>query len=95
MRAMARAMAMLGRWQWQGGWRVTKRSRARVARAIETIMRVAGKEEGKGSKAMTRATRLAGERSATGMATVMKRAMATTTRLGGAWGGDDQLLPTK
>jgi hypothetical protein len=38
-----------------------KRARARAARAMMTAMRVAGKEEGKGSKA----TRVAGEPTAT------------------------------
>ncbi len=38
-----------------------KRARARVARAMMTTMRVAGKEEGKGGKATT----LGGEQTAT------------------------------
>jgi hypothetical protein len=41
---------------------VTNRTRARVARAMETMMRVAGDEEGKGGNAMVMATRVAGER---------------------------------
>ncbi len=55
---------------------MTKRARARAARVMATGMRVAGKEEGEGGKAMARATRVAGERTA--MAT--KRAMATKTK---------------
>ncbi len=41
-RLMAMAMATHGRWQWQKGWWVTKRARVRtrVARAMETMMRV-------------------------------------------------------
>jgi hypothetical protein len=50
-RAMASATVMLGRWQWQQGWRVTNRARARAARAMEMTMRVAGNKEGKGNKA--------------------------------------------
>jgi hypothetical protein len=38
-----------------------KRARARAARAMMTVMRVAGEEEGKGGKA----TRVAGEPTAT------------------------------
>ncbi len=48
----------------------------RVARAMATTMRVVGNKEGKGSKAMAMATRVASER----MAIAMKRAMATKTR---------------
>jgi hypothetical protein len=87
-RAMATATAMRERWQRQQGWKVTNRARARVARAIETMMRVAGDKEGKGSKAMVMATRVAGEQTA--MAT--KKAMVTKPRLGGAGGGNDQPL---
>ncbi len=49
-----------------------KQGMARAARAMETMMRVAGNEEGKGGKAMAMATRVAGER----MATATKKAMA-------------------
>ncbi len=67
---------------------MTKRARARVARAMEMTMRVADDEESKGGKAMARATRVAGEWTAT----AMKRVMATKTRLGGAGGCDDRPL---
>jgi hypothetical protein len=40
---------------------VPNRARARVARAMEMMMRVAGDEEGKGSKAIAMATRVAGK----------------------------------
>jgi hypothetical protein len=40
---------------------VTKRKRARAARVMAMAIRVAGNEEGKGDKAMTMATRIAGE----------------------------------
>ncbi len=46
---------------------MTKRVRARVARAMAMVMRVAGNEEGEGGKAMVMVTRVAGER--TGMLT--------------------------
>ncbi len=59
---------------------MTKRARARAARAMEMTMRVAGDKGAKGGKAMARVTRVAGKRMATAMAT--KRAMATKTRLG-------------
>ncbi len=59
---------------------MTKRVRARAARAMEATMRVAGNEEGKGSKAMLTATRVAGKWTVT----AMKRAMAKKTRFGGA-----------
>jgi hypothetical protein len=52
---------------------VIKRERVRAARENATAMRVAGVEEGKGGKAMTMATRVAGEQTA--MATM--RAMMT------------------
>ncbi len=68
---------------------MTNRARVRAARVMEMTMRVAGDKEGKGSKAMAMATRVAGER----MATATKRAMAMKTRLGGAGGGNDQPLP--
>jgi hypothetical protein len=51
-------------------------ARARVARAMAMVMRVAGNEEGKGSKAMAMATRVASERTAM----LTKIAMATKTR---------------
>ncbi len=86
------AIATHGQWQWQGGWRVTKRARERVARAMEMTMRVAGDNEGKGGKVILRVTRAAGKQMATAMAT--KRAMATKMRLGGAGGGNDQPLHT-
>ncbi len=69
---------------------MTKRARARAASAMETRMKVMGNKEGKGNKAMARATRVVGERTATAMAT--KRAMAMSTRLGGTGGGNDQPL---
>jgi hypothetical protein len=47
-----------------------------VARAIATVVRVAGNEEGEGGKAMAMATRVAGERTAM----LTKSAMATKTR---------------
>jgi hypothetical protein len=55
---------------------VTKRARERVARAITIEMRVVGKEENKGGKAMALATRVAGEWTAT----ATKRTMAMKTR---------------
>ncbi len=72
-----------------------KRVRARVARAMAMVMRVASKEEGKGGKAMAMATRVAGERTAM----LTKIAMATKTRevgdekgigRGGKSSGDDK-----
>jgi hypothetical protein len=89
-RAMLTAMATSGQWQWQQGWQMTKRARARVARATEMTMRVVGNKEGEDSTAMAMATRVAGKWTAT----VTKRAMVTKTRLEGAWGGDDQPLCT-
>ncbi len=58
---------------------MTKRERARVARATAKVMRVAGDEEGEDGKAMVMATRMAGKW------TVMarKRAMAMATRVAG------------
>jgi hypothetical protein len=53
-------------------------------------MRVAGKGEGKDSKAMAMATWVAGEL----MATVTKRAMVAMTILGGTGGGNDPPLCT-
>ncbi len=44
---------------------MTKRERARAARAMATAMRVAGDEEGEGDKAIAMATRIAGEWTAT------------------------------
>ncbi len=41
-RVMTLAMVTRGGWQWQQSWRVTNRARARAARAMETMMRVAG-----------------------------------------------------
>ncbi len=55
---------------------MTKMARARVAREMAMVMRVAGNEEGEGGKAMAMATRVAGERTAM----LMKIAMATKTR---------------
>ncbi len=54
---------------------MTKRERARAARAMATAMRVAGDEEGEGDTAM--ATRIAGEWTAP----ATKRAMVTATRV--------------
>jgi hypothetical protein len=50
-----------------------KRVRARVARAMAMVMKVAGNKEGEGGKAMAMATRVAGERTAK----LTKSAMAT------------------
>jgi hypothetical protein len=58
---------------------MTKRERARVARAMAMAMRVVGNEEGKGNKAMAMATRVAGKWTAT----VMKRPMVTAMRVAG------------
>jgi hypothetical protein len=57
------------------------RERARVAKVtvLGMAMRGAGKEEGKGGKAMAMATRMVGKR----MATATKRAMAMSTRVAG------------
>jgi hypothetical protein len=52
---------------------------------METMMRVVGDKEGKCSKTMVRATRVAGKRTAT----AMKRTMATKTRLEGSGSVDD------
>ncbi len=52
---------------------MTKTARARAARSMTMAMRVAGKDDGEGGKAMATVTRVVGER--IGMAT--KRAMAT------------------
>ncbi len=58
---------------------MTKRERARAARAMVKVMRVAGDEEGEDGKAMVMATRMAGKW------TVMarKRAMVMATRMAG------------
>jgi hypothetical protein len=58
---------------------VTKRERARAARAMVKVMRVAGDEEGEDGKAMAMATRMAGEWTVT----ARRRAMALTTRVAG------------
>jgi hypothetical protein len=42
-----------------------KRARVRVARVMAMAMRVAGDEEGKGTKVMVMATRVVGERTLT------------------------------
>ncbi len=58
---------------------MTKRERARAARAMVKVMRVVGDEEGEDGKAMAMATRMAGKW------TVMmrKRAMAMVARVVG------------
>ncbi len=56
-----------------------KRVRARVARAMAKVMRVAVDEEGKDGKAIAMATRMVGEWTVM----VRKRAMAMTTRVAG------------
>ncbi len=56
---------------------MTKRERARAARAMVMAMRVAGDKTGEGNKAMAMATRIAGEWTAT----VTKRVMVTATRV--------------
>jgi hypothetical protein len=56
-----------------------KIERARAARAMATAMRVAGDKEEEGNKAMTMATRIAGEWTATSR----KRAMVMATRVAG------------
>jgi hypothetical protein len=58
---------------------MTKRERARAARAMATAMRVAGNKEGKGDKAMATAIRIAGEWTET----ATKRVMVTATRVAG------------
>ncbi len=58
---------------------VTKSARVRVARAIATAIRVAGKEEGKCSKGNGIGNK-SGRQAA---AMVTKRAMATSTRVAG------------
>jgi hypothetical protein len=58
---------------------MTKRKRARAARVMATAMRVVGDEEGKSNKATARATRIAGEWTAT----ETKRAMVMATRVAG------------
>jgi hypothetical protein len=50
---------------------MTKRERARTARVMAMALRVVGNEEGKGNKAMTMATRIAGEWTATATKRVM------------------------
>jgi hypothetical protein len=56
---------------------MTKRERARVARAMAMGMRVAGDKKGKGNKAMVMATRIVGEWTAT----ATKRAIVMATRV--------------
>ncbi len=58
---------------------MTKRERARAARAMATAMRVAGDKEGESDKVMVMVTRIAGERTAT----MTKRAMVMATRVAG------------
>jgi hypothetical protein len=66
---------------------MTKRERARAARAMATAMRVVGNEEGKGNKAIAMATRIEGEWTATVtnrvMMMAMKRMMVTVTTVAG------------
>jgi hypothetical protein len=65
MRAMATAtaMAMAMTWEMMTAMRlvVIKRERARMARLMEKVMRVAGDEEGKDDKAMAMATGMVGK----------------------------------
>jgi hypothetical protein len=58
---------------------VTKRERARVARAMAKVMRVAGDEEGEDSKAMAMAKRMAGNWTVI----ARKRAMVMAMRVAG------------
>ncbi len=58
---------------------MTKRERAKAARAMAMAIRVAGSEKSEGNKAMAIATRIAGEWTAT----AMKRAMVTATSVAG------------
>ncbi len=58
---------------------MTKRERARAARAMAVAMRVVGKEEGEGGTAMALATRIAGRWTAT----ATKRVMVMATRVAG------------
>ncbi len=58
---------------------MTKGERARAVRAMTKVMRVAGDEEGEGSKAMVMATRMAGKWTAT----ATKRAMTMARRVAG------------
>jgi hypothetical protein len=51
-----------------------KRARARAARVMATVMRVAGDEGGKGGKVMAIATKIAGKWTATATMRVMVRA---------------------
>ncbi len=67
---------------------MTKRARTRAARGMKMMMRVAGNGEGEGGKAMAMAIRVVSKRTLT----VMKRAMVTKMRLGGAEGGNDRPL---
>jgi hypothetical protein len=71
--------------QQQGG-QVTKRVRARTARAMATAMRVVGDKEGKSSKGNGDGDQ--GGKQAT--ATATKRAMAMVTRVVGAHGQQQQ-----
>jgi hypothetical protein len=52
-----------------------KRARARAARAITMVMRVAGEKEGDSSKAMALAARVAGKQTATAVKGVMTMKM--------------------
>jgi hypothetical protein len=56
---------------------VTKRKRAKAARAIAKVMRVAGDEEGEDGKAMVMATRMAGKWTVTARKRAMAMEMAT------------------
>ncbi len=56
---------------------MTKRERARVSRAMATVMRVAGNKEGKGGKGDGDSNNGGGQVTAT----AMQRAMATVTRV--------------
>ncbi len=58
---------------------MTKRERAKAARAMATAIGGVGNEDGESSKTMAMATRMAGKLTAT----ATKRAMATTTRVMG------------
>ncbi len=58
---------------------MTKRERAKAARAMATMMWVVGDKEGKGNMVMAMATKIAGEWTAT----ATKRVMVTALRVAG------------
>jgi hypothetical protein len=67
-----------------------KRERAKAARVNTTAMRVAGVEEGKGSKSMAVATRLVGKWMVTSITMTMVTKMKEESEERGEWQGQQE-----